>query len=146
MSLPFNLTVNGASSLGYQDLYVDQGADYSVTIVFMNFDGSALNVANLSFSANIKTSYIQPQATDSLTCNVANVSSGVLILTYDAANNTNIYAQNYVYDLLAFNTGTNTTIRVLNGGFFLNPGVTHITSINGPDAIGVAAANDYLGL
>jgi len=120
----------------YQDFQCDQGADFAQNVLITNADGSATNVAPYIFSANIKTSYFSANVVDTLTVTAIDAPNGNVQISYAGANSSNIPAGHYVYDVRAANTGSGVQ-RLLQGIFFLVPGVTAIT----PASTNVAGNN-----
>lgn len=108
----------------FQDLYVEQGADFGATILVVNPDQTPVNVANAQVSSQIKTSYFSTNAYANLTCTVVDGANGNVNISMSAANTANLQAGPYVYDVLMVLNGA--TSKLMKGNFYVQPGVTNI--------------------
>jgi hypothetical protein len=109
--------------MSYTDLFIDQGADFLNSLTLDADDGSAINVAGYSFTCQLRTSYYTANATANIVVSISDAANGVVLMTLDAANTSNIYAARYVYDVLMTDT-SNTKTRILNGIMTVTPGVS----------------------
>jgi len=108
----------------YAELTIDQGANLSSTIDLTNDDGTAINLANTSFTAQIRKSYYSTNPTANITVEVeGSAANGRIRLSLDAANTANIKAGRYLYDLKMIDS-SNTHIRVIEGIVTITPQVT----------------------
>lgn len=105
------------------ELYCDQGTDFSYQLDLSNDDGSAINVANYTFSSSIRKSYYSSGVTANLTVTVVNAANGNVQLSLNAATTANIKAGRYLYDVKMVNN-TNTTFRVIEGIITVYPQIT----------------------
>lgn len=108
----------------YAELTINQGATFEETIDLENDDGTPINLANTSFSAQIRKSYYSTNPTANITVDiVAPAANGQVRLSISAANTANIRAGRYLYDLKMV-TAANVTIRVVEGIVTVTPQVT----------------------
>lgn len=112
----------------YQDLYIDQNCDWSITIIANNPDGTSMNLSNSVFAGQIKMSQYANTAlvNANLNCTVTNAISGQLYIGLDAANTANLQAGEYFYDVLTVSntTGSNVTTKFMTGLVYVNPTIT----------------------
>lgn len=108
----------------YAELTINQGATFEETIDLENDDGTPINLANTSFSAQIRKSYYSTNATANITVDIVTpAANGQIRLSITAANTANIKAGRYLYDLKMVNAA-NTTTRVVEGIVTVTPQVT----------------------
>ena len=108
----------------YAELTIDQGANLSSTIDLTNDDNTPINLANTSFTAQIRKSYYSTNPTANINVAVEGApANGRIRLTLDAANTANIKAGRYLYDLKMIDS-SNTHIRVIEGIVTITPQVT----------------------
>lgn len=107
----------------YAELTIDQGTTFSSVINLTNDDNSVINVANSTFSSEIRKSYYSTNVTAVITVTKEDAANGVVRLTIPAANTANIKAGRYLYDLKMVD-GSNTAIRVIEGIVTITPQVT----------------------
>lgn len=109
--------------MAYQDLYIDQGTDFSSSLDLEADDGTPINVTNYVFSSSFRTSYYTANVSGNLHITIANSALGNVVLSLDAANTANIYPRRYVYDVKMIDS-SNTTTRILEGILTITPRVT----------------------
>ena len=107
----------------YAELTIDQGANLSSTIDLTNDDNTPINLANTSFTAQIRKSYYSTNPTANITVTIEDSANGRVRLSIDAANTANIKAGRYLYDLKMVDA-SNTHIRVIEGIVTITPQVT----------------------
>lgn len=107
----------------YAELTIDQGANLSSTIDLTNDDNTPINLANTSFTAQIRKSYYSTNPTANITVTIEDSANGRVRLSIDAANTANIKAGRYLYDLKMIDA-SNTYIRVIEGIVTITPQVT----------------------
>lgn len=107
----------------YAELTIDQGANLSSTIDLTNDDNTPIDLANTTFTSQIRKSYYSTNPTANITVTVEDAANGRVRLTLDAANTANIKAGRYLYDLKMVNEA-NTHIRVIEGIVTITPQVT----------------------
>lgn len=108
---------------GYQELFLEQGAEFNTSVVLDNADGSPFNLENSEVKASMKKSYYSTTSTIVFTVEVNDPTEGVLILTLSHEQTANIAAGRYVYDV-AVKDSSNTVSRVLEGIVHVSPQVT----------------------
>jgi hypothetical protein len=106
----------------YAELTIDQGATFSSVINLTNDDNSAINVANATFSAEIRKSYYSTNATAIITVTKEDADNGVVRLSIPASNTANIKPGRYLYDLKMTDAGV--TVRVIEGIVTITPQVS----------------------
>lgn len=108
---------------GYTELFLEQGADFSMSIVLDDVAGQAFNLVNFSASSQMRKSYYSTNAAATFTVSTGNSpQDGVIVLSLDSANTANIYPGRYVYDVYV--SQANTRYRVLEGIVSVTPQVT----------------------
>lgn len=108
---------------GYTELFLEQGADFSMSITLDDVSGENFNLVNYSASSQMRKSYYSSNATATFSVSTGNDPSlGVITLTMNSANTANIYPGRYVYDVYV--TSANSRVRVLEGIVSVTPQVT----------------------
>lgn len=107
----------------YAELTIDQGANLSSTIDLTNDDNTPIDLANTSFTAQIRKSYYSTNATANIVVTIEDSANGRVRLSLDAANTANIKAGRYLYDLKMIDA-SNTHIRVIEGIVTITPQVS----------------------
>lgn len=107
----------------YTNLYMEQGADYSTTIVLDDVYGNVYNLANYSASSQMRKSYYSANSTAIFNTSI-NVGQGSITLALPANATINIAAGKYVYDAIIVDTVHNVTTRILEGTIEVSPAVT----------------------
>ena len=108
----------------YAEITIDQGSTFEETIDLENDDGTKVNVAGTTFSAQIRKSYYSITPTANLTISVVGANSnGQIKLSLPAANTANIKAGRYLYDLKMI-SASNVVSRVVEGVATVTPQVT----------------------
>ena len=105
-----------------QNITIDQGTTFSLTINLTNDDGSAKNLANYSIASQMRKSYEATTKTDFTTAKVD--ASGEVTISLTAAQTTAVKAGRYVYDVEITGTSPVETLRVLEGLVTVTPQVT----------------------
>lgn len=108
-------------ALKQQNLFIDQGTDFSYTIPLFDDANNALITSNVVASSMLRKSYLSTNAF-SFTVNVVNSS---LILTLTSAQSSNIAYGRYVYDAVLHDPIANTTIRAVEGVVTIRASATH---------------------
>lgn len=108
---------------GFQELFLEQGANYNTTITLDNVDGSAFDLTNFVGKSQIRKSYYSSNVSAEFVITVADPLEGVIGLNLDAANTANIQPGRYVYDVIIKNS-SNVVSRVLEGTVNVLPQVT----------------------
>ena len=108
---------------GYQELFIEQGSDYSTTITLNDVDGSAYDLSNYTGKSQMRKSYYSTNATAEFVITISDPTTGVIGINLDSANTANIAAGRYVYDVV-IKTESNVKTRVLEGIVNVLPQVT----------------------
>ena len=110
-------------SAGTYNLVIDQGSDFSLDLVIKE-GGSALNLANYSGRAQLRTSVTASSASASFTVTVTNAANGALKMQLPAATSSGISAGQYVYDLEIYTANDSIVKRIMQGDATITPEVT----------------------
>lgn len=104
------------------NLYVDQGATFSTSVLVKNDDGSAFDLTDYSVAAQIRKSYSSSTAVD-FTASVADpATAGQINLSLTATQTGTLEEGRYVYDVEV--TSGVTVTRVIEGLVTISPQVT----------------------
>lgn len=111
----------------YQDLYIEQGATFSLNLTIDDITGANFGLAGGTVVSQIKKSYTSPVVASFVTS--VDTVSGRLGLNLSSANTANISSGKYVYDtVLSLPSDivgqANTVFRVLEGRIIVSPGVS----------------------
>ena len=110
-------------SAGTYNLVIDQGSDFALDLVIKE-GGSALNLANYSGRAQLRTSVTASSASASFTVTVTNAANGALKMQLPAATSSGISAGQYVYDLEIYTANNSIVKRIMQGEVTITPEVT----------------------
>ena len=110
-------------SAGYQELFLEQGSDYSTSITLTDVNGDPYDLTNYTAKSQVKKSYYSSNTKANFVITISDPTSGVVSISLDSANTANIAAGRYVYDVLIKNSSNNIT-RVLEGIVNVLPQVT----------------------
>ena len=105
------------------ELFCDQGTDFSYQLDLSNDDGTALNVANYTFTSSIRKSYYSSSVTANMTVAIVSAANGNVLISMNSATTTNIVAGRYLYDV-KMKDNTNTVFRVIEGIITVYPQIT----------------------
>jgi hypothetical protein len=108
---------------GYQELFLEQGSNFSTSITLDQADGSPFTLTGSQVKAAMKKSYYSSSTTANFVITVNDPTEGIIILSLPYANTANISAGRYVYDVI-IKDSSNTVIRVLEGVVNVLPQVT----------------------
>ena len=101
------------------NLYIDQGCDFSYPINLIDNNQNPLNVTPYTANAQMKKFYTDANSYPFTT----NLVNGSITIAMNAANTANIAMGRYVYDVILYNSTSNTTVRIVEGIVTINPGV-----------------------
>jgi hypothetical protein len=104
-----------------QNLYIDQGTTYSLSLLVDDQNGDSKDLTDYTVAAQMRKSY---QATTAINFD-AEISlpvDGEITISLTATNSSAIKAGRYVYDIEI--TNDEETLRVLEGIVVINPEVT----------------------
>ena len=110
-------------SAGTYNLVIDQGSDFALDLVIKQ-SGTALNLANYSGRAQLRTSVSASSASASFSVTVTNAANGALKMQLPAATSSGISAGQYVYDLEIFTANDSIVKRIIQGDVTITPEVT----------------------
>ena len=105
-----------------QNITIDQGTTFSLTINLTNDDNSAKNLANYTIASQMRKSYEATTKTDFTTAKVD--ATGEVTISLTAAETTAVKAGRFVYDVEITGTDPVETLRVLEGLVTVTPQVT----------------------
>jgi len=108
---------------GYQELFLEQGTDFSTSITLDDVNGDPFNLTGFTAKSQMRKSYYSTNATAQFTITISAPTTGVLNMSLPSANTANIAAGRYVYDV-AIKDSTNNVSRVLEGIVNVLPRVT----------------------
>ena len=112
---------------GYQNLYLEQGTTFNVTVTIDDVYGNVYDLNNTNVISQIRKSYYSANATATFVTSV-NSSTGSITLSLDSMTSANIAAGRYVYDTILSVPGgvgqANTVTRILEGVVDVSPRVT----------------------
>ena len=105
-----------------QNLVIDQGTTFSVTITVTDDTGSARNLTNYTARSQMRKSYYTT-ANTAFTANLLNPTDGTITLDLSATQTSALKAGRYVYDVeLVSNTAT--VERIVEGIVTIYPEAT----------------------
>lgn len=104
-----------------QNLYIDQGTTFSLTIAISDQYGGVKNLTDYTAAAQLRKSYYSTTST-SFTASVSSALEGEVTISLTATQTSALKAGRYVYDIEL--TSTLETLRVLEGIIVVNPEVT----------------------
>lgn len=108
----------------YTELFIDQGATFSLTIDFADdITNADMNLYSYTARSQLRTSFYTQNASANLVCTMTDPANGEMTLSLSAANTANLKPSRYVFDL-DITDGSGTTTRILEGIAIVNPGVT----------------------
>ena len=105
------------------DLVIDQGSDFALDLVVKQ-SGSALNLANYSGRAQLRTSHSSSSIAATFTVTVTNAANGALKMQLPGSTSKNIAAGQYVYDLEIFTANDAAVTRLIQGKVQVIRGIT----------------------
>jgi hypothetical protein len=108
---------------GYQELFLEQGADFTTSITLDDVNGDPYDLTGTVAKSQIKKSYYSINETEHFVITINDPAAGIINMAMPSANTANIAAGRYVYDVIIKNSG-NTVTRVLEGIVNVIPQVT----------------------
>jgi len=109
----------------YQNLYIEQGATYDLTIAVDDVYGNTYNLASTTAISQIRKSYYSAN-TKAVFVTAINSFDGTISLHLDASDTANIAPGRYVYDTILSQQGS--VVRILEGVIDVSPGVTNVNN------------------
>jgi len=104
-----------------QNLYIDQGTTYSLTITVSDQNGDVKDLTDYTVRGQLRKSYYSSTST-SFTASATSPTDGEITISLTATQTSALKAGRYVYDIEIQNDEE--TLRVLEGIVVLNPEVT----------------------
>jgi hypothetical protein len=104
-----------------QNLYIDQGTTYSLTITVSDQNGDVKDLTDYTVSAQMRKSYYSSTAT-SFTATASSPTDGEVTISLSATQTSALKAGRYVYDIEI--ASVEETLRILEGIVVINPEVT----------------------
>ena len=101
-------------------LTIDQGTTFSYSIQLQDKNGNIISTANTYANSSMRKSYASSNAVNFTT----DLTDGVLTLSLNAQQTTNVEPGRYVYDAVLTNTAQNTVTRAIEGVVTLKPAAT----------------------
>ncbi len=108
--------------MAYAELTLNQGTTFTSDLKLTNDDGLPRNLANATFTSQIRKSYYSANITANIIITSANTANGEITLSVDAANTTNISPGRYLYDVKMNDDGS--VVRILEGIITVTPQVS----------------------
>lgn len=109
----------------YVELFMDQGADFSVTIQMNSEDNNlAQNLTGYIVTSQIKKSILSQNVTATLNCTIPQANTGEIYVELDAANTANIPAGTYFFDVKVNDTVSGIKSRLVEGIMIVTPEIT----------------------
>ena len=106
------------------NIFIDQGADFSVTVNVADVDGTTLDLAGYSAAAQMRKTYESSSSSASFTTAISNpTTDGQVTLSLTDTVTNALSPGRYVYDLVVTSGGGLKT-RVVEGQAVVTPGVT----------------------
>lgn len=110
-----------------RNLYVDQGADFSLPFTVSDANGNPLDLRTYQLHSMMKRSY-ESIISHQLEVSSPNPESGEIELSIPAETSLGVRAGRYVYDVLIVDAD-NISTRVLEGIVTISPAVTKVMDI-----------------
>jgi len=104
------------------NLFIDQGADFQITVDVTDVNGAVLNMSGYSASAQIRKTYESSVVAATFSCTVLDVNGQVQMSLTDVQTDA-LSPGRYVYDLVTTD-GNGLKTRVVEGQAIVTPGVT----------------------
>ena len=112
---------------GYQNLYVEQGSTFEISITLDDVYGQNYDLTNATAKGQIRKSYYSVNTT-AVFATTIDQSSATIALSLDSNQTANIAPGRYVYDTVVSFPGApgtaNTVVRILEGVIDVSPSVT----------------------
>jgi hypothetical protein len=104
------------------NIFIDQGADFSITVNVADVDGTTLNLTGYTAAAQMRKTYESSSVSATFGTSIAAADGQVTLSLTDTVTNA-LSPGRYVYDLNVTSSGGVTT-RVVEGQAIVTPGVT----------------------
>lgn len=111
--------------LPYLELYIDKGTTFNKIIIIEDENtDQPINVANYSFSGQMRKSFYSSNISGNLVCTVTGASSGEVTLSMTKANTANLDDGRYFFDIVATHSSTDASSKAAEGLVIVKPTVT----------------------
>jgi hypothetical protein len=107
-----------------QNLVIDQGTTYSLSITVSDAAGNVLDLTNYTVRAQMRRSYGATSSVSFTTSKGNDPTDGELTISLSATQTSNLKPGRYVYDLEIEENTTNEVTRVIEGIITVTPEVT----------------------
>ena len=104
------------------NIFVDQGADFQITVDVTDVNGAVLNMSGYTATGQIRKTYESSTVAATFTCTVTEDSGQVTMKLTDTVTAA-MSPGRYVYDLVTTD-GNGLKTRVVEGQAIITPGVT----------------------
>ena len=104
------------------NIFIDQGADFSITVDVSDANGNQLNLTGYSAAAQMRKTYESSSISATFTTSIA-AADGQVTLSLTDTVTTALSPGRYVYDLVVTD-GSSLSTRVVEGQAIVTPGVT----------------------
>lgn len=106
------------------NIFIDQGADFSITVNVADVDGTTLDLAGYTAAAQMRKTYESSSSSAAFTTSISNpTTDGQVTLSLTDTVTNALSPGRYVYDLVVTSGGGLKT-RVVEGQAVVTPGVT----------------------
>lgn len=112
------------SSRPIRPIKFPRGDSYVHELRLRDGDGDPINLANRSYTAQIRRKADDTSVVATFVCTVANVNTGNVTLTLPKNVTAGITPGNYVYDVVETNTSTGTELTLMRGPVTVEKDVT----------------------
>jgi hypothetical protein len=106
----------------YQNLLLEQGTSFLVSIVLDDIYGNNYNLTNFLATSQMRKSYYSSNGVISFSTSV-DIPTGTITLSLPANTSANLIPGRYVYDTI-ITDNENNVVRVLEGVIDVSPSVT----------------------
>ncbi len=106
------------------NIFIDQGADFSITVDVSDVNGNQLNLAGYTAAAQIRKTYESSTLSATFTTAISSpTTDGQVTLSLTDTITKALSPGRYVYDLIVTD-GSSISTRVVEGQAIVTPGVT----------------------
>lgn len=107
-----------------QNLVIDQGTTYSLSVTVADANGNALDLTDYSVRAQMRRSYGSTSSISFTATKADDPTTGEITISLTATQTSSLKPGRYVYDLEIEDTTTNSVTRVIEGIITVTPEVT----------------------
>lgn len=112
-------------AVGYLDLFLEQGEDFSADITLDSINGTPYDLTNYSVKSQIKSSYWSCETSATFNSSISANGTGIISLSLPNSVTANLSSGKYVYDIFLTDISSNTRSKVLEGTVYIDPSVTN---------------------